>query len=305
MTGPSYAFGPVHLLMSMADDVRDPTRSLPIAIGIQQVGNVVSLFAFYITAGYTVSDWSSLLETTYPSPIGALFESVTHSQGATIALLAIILVCGFIGNVSYVAATLRLMHGYAETEALPYKKFLTRWDKKQEIPINLLFIEVGVILLMGCLYLGSSLGLTVIISAAYVFLQLGYITILVAYVATRGRHLSSGGWLRLPRAVSYPAAIFSLLYQVFTLVLYCLPPIYPVNVENMNWGVVFAVAGVILLSISWHFRKDVFIAYPESLMAQHVESPDSREASISGPETSGKAGLENLSFAPTVVLSKA
>ena len=42
LMGPLYAYGPPHWLLNMAEEVQDPSRAIPIAIGAQQAGNITS-----------------------------------------------------------------------------------------------------------------------------------------------------------------------------------------------------------------------------------------------------------------------
>lgn len=42
LLGPIYAYGPPHWLLNMAEDVQNPGRSIPIALGAQQIGNIIS-----------------------------------------------------------------------------------------------------------------------------------------------------------------------------------------------------------------------------------------------------------------------
>jgi choline transport protein len=48
LLGPLTAYGPPHWVMNMAADVKTPSRSIPIAMLSQQVGNIISYVkAFY------------------------------------------------------------------------------------------------------------------------------------------------------------------------------------------------------------------------------------------------------------------
>lgn len=42
LLGPIYAFGPPHWLLNMAEDIKDPSRNIPIAILWQQIGNIIT-----------------------------------------------------------------------------------------------------------------------------------------------------------------------------------------------------------------------------------------------------------------------
>jgi amino acid transporter len=42
LLGPLYAYGPPHWMLNLADDVEDPSRSIPIALLSQQIGNIIT-----------------------------------------------------------------------------------------------------------------------------------------------------------------------------------------------------------------------------------------------------------------------
>jgi hypothetical protein len=78
---------------------------------------LTSLFLFYVCSGYTVTDWDSLLETAFPAPVGALFQQTTKSLGATVTILLVLTITSIVGNISYISASFKMVHGYASTGA--------------------------------------------------------------------------------------------------------------------------------------------------------------------------------------------
>ncbi|EXF78095.1 choline transport protein [Colletotrichum fioriniae PJ7] len=98
--GPLYGIGPTHWLLNAADEVENPRRSIPIALAIQHIGNILTLFSFYIAVGYGVSDWAAIVSSTYPSPIGAVFQQAVTSKTVTIGLLVVMAVLSEMSMVS-------------------------------------------------------------------------------------------------------------------------------------------------------------------------------------------------------------
>ncbi|KAF2673056.1 amino acid transporter [Microthyrium microscopicum] len=275
-----YIYGPPHWLLNMAEDVKNPSRSLPIAISIQQVGNIFTLFAFYVAGGYAITDWSALLTTTYPAPAGALFEQATKSQGGAFALLFCVVLPTLIGTMSYISANLRLVHGFAATGALPYQDWLLRMDPQGEVPTNLLYLVAIVNFLLSCIYLGSYVGFTIILSSANLLYALGFFPIFLAFILTKGRYLGRNGWFKMPIWLGMSCALFSVVYLVLTVIIYCLPPLYPVTIENMNWSCVFGIFGMIFLSVIWKaYAKTRYVGYPDLLEGAGTE-PENHHAII-------------------------
>lgn len=69
-----------------------------------------------------------------------------------------------------------------------------------------------------------------------------------------GRKYIGNGVFKLPFAVGMGFAIFSVIYEAWTMILYCLPPAYPVTPDNANLTPVFLVAGTLLSLAGYHFH---------------------------------------------------
>lgn len=61
------------------------------------------------------------------------------------------------------------------------------------------------------------------------------------------------GSFKLPFAVGMGFAIFSVVYEIWTMIVYCLPPVYPVTAETANFTPVFLGFGTILSLAGYHF----------------------------------------------------
>jgi len=55
LLGPLYAYGPPHWMLNLADEVENPSRSIPIALLAQQIGNILTYVSPYLVAGKEVS----------------------------------------------------------------------------------------------------------------------------------------------------------------------------------------------------------------------------------------------------------
>jgi choline transport protein len=139
-------------------------------------------------------------------------------------------------------------------------------DSHGEVPINLLYLVTVVNFVLSCIYLGSAVGFTIILSSANLLYALGFLPMFFCFIATRGRYLGKTGWFKLPLPVGMACATFSLVYLMFTVVVYCLPPIYPVTVQNMNWACVFAIFGMVFLTLVWkYYAKTRYFGFPDIL----------------------------------------
>lgn len=113
--------------------------------------------------------------------------------------------------------------------------------------MNAIYLNVAIVVVFGCIYLGSTVAFNAIIASAVVALGLSYgipIAIYVAYCRTKlpTRSFTLSSWL------GWTANIIGLVYTVVTTVLFLFPPALPVNGTSMNCCIV-AFAIIVLISL--------------------------------------------------------
>ncbi|KAH6955784.1 amino acid/polyamine transporter I [Ilyonectria sp. MPI-CAGE-AT-0026] len=253
LLGPVYGFGPPHFLLNMAEDVKNPSKNMPIALAAQQIGSTILLLAFYIAAYYTVVDYDALFASTFPSVVGAVYLDATRNRAVTLVLLIIVLAPAFFSCFSYFLANIRLLYGFTRDGAVPYRDWFSKVDTRRNIPINILYVSTFINFLLGFIYLGSSAGFSIILGSSGIFYCAGYIVFFVPTIFNRRRYIGDGVF-KLPFGVGMAFAIFSVIYEAWTMVLYSLPPAYPVTPENANLTPVFLVAGTLLSLAGYHFH---------------------------------------------------
>ncbi|OQE09653.1 hypothetical protein PENFLA_c106G05443 [Penicillium flavigenum] len=258
LLGPSYAYGPVHWLVTMADEVEKPRRSIPIALLCQQVGNIAILTSFYIVCGYAVSNWTEIIESQYPSPIAAVLEQ-SLSKGGVLAILICLVVPTALSKITYILVCVRLPLGFIQTGAVPFATYLAKLSPSTNIPTNLLWISTTITSLIGLIYVGSESGFSIITGSCFLLYTMGYIPMLAGYLFTGGRYLDRSRtsnphhYFQLPRAVSLLFAAGSLGVVCLQCVVYCIPPVSPVTVRGMNWACCFGGGLSGLLVACWYW----------------------------------------------------
>ncbi|OQU94953.1 hypothetical protein CLAIMM_01230 [Cladophialophora immunda] len=269
LLGPLYAYGPPHWMLNLADEVRDPRRSIPIALLVQQIGNIITLFAFYVATYYCINDYDSLLDTTFPSLVGQLYLQGTKSSVATLFLLLFVIAPSLFGTYGYISANIRLLWGFASKGSLPFQKFWTKIDNEHNIPINNLYFSIVVNFLMSFIYLGSDVGFNIIIDSANFFYSMGFLPLLAASILTKRKYLHAApkSYFRMSYTVGTCCEVFSFLFNLGCCVCEAFPSSYPVTVENMNYTVVFGAAGILFTTLGWllHGRKHYLIEVLDSI----------------------------------------
>ncbi|KFA50990.1 hypothetical protein S40293_07279 [Stachybotrys chartarum IBT 40293] len=268
LLGPIYGFGPPHFILNMAEDVKNPSRNMPIALAAQQIGSTIMLLAFYIAAYYTVLDYNVLFESTFPSIVGAVYLEATQNRAVTMVLLVIVLAPAFFACFSYFLANVRLLYGFARDGSLPKRDWFSKVDTNKNIPINILYISTFINFLLGFVYLASRAGFSIILGSSGIFYAGGYLFFFIPTIFNRRRYIGNGHF-KLPFSVGMACAIFAVLYELWTMVVYCLPPSYPVTAENANFTPVFLGAGTLLSLAGYHFHGREHFQLKHQLEAIH------------------------------------
>ncbi|KAL5592823.1 hypothetical protein FOBRF1_013131 [Fusarium oxysporum] len=289
-SAPLAGYGPTHWVLNMAEEVKNPRRSIPIAFLIQQVGSIVTLFAFFIAIGYGVGDkWEEIISSTYPAPIAAVYEVATRSKPITVALLSLLLTLNVISAGAYINAAIRLVHGFLQTKASPFHEWLGKYDAKAQLPKNVLFVMFIINVILGFLELGTSSALVTLVGAATIMYTLGYFPVFLGYLLTGGGYLGTQGWFKLPRPISLGLAFFNACSVILQAILLSLPPTNPITTSNMNWA--SAVAGsllVFLFGSFWFYGKQRYQP-ADNVVIEGEEDVASGESTaggaIDGPKT--------------------
>jgi amino acid transporter len=215
-----------------------------------------SLFAFYVAVYYCINDYAGLLATDFPSIVGELYLQGTKSSVAALFLVLFVIVSSLFGTYGYISANIRLLWGFTRNGSVPYQKFWTKIDAKHNLPINNMYFSFTVNFLMSFIYLGSVEGFDIIIDSANFFYNLGFLPLLGVSILTRRKYLSEApkAYFRLSYTVGTCCEVFNFLFNLGCCVVETFPSSYPVTSQNMNYSVVFGVAGILMTTLGWIFH---------------------------------------------------
>lgn len=148
------------------------------------------------------------------------------------------------------SASSRMTYAFARDNALPFSNVFKRVHPKLNVPVESVTLTAVLVILFGCIYLGSSAALNAILSASVVALGVSYgIPILILLI--RGRQILPRGQFRMPDWLGIAANVIGLAFVVLTTILFLFPPELPVTGTNMNYTIcAFAVVFIIAV-IYW------------------------------------------------------
>jgi len=131
-----------------------------------------------------------------------------------------------------------MTHSFARDGGLPFSKFFTKVNPKTGVPDRCVYLTTVLVIIFGCIYLGSSAALNAILSSSVVFLNVSY-CIPIALLLCRGRHLLSPPSFPTPtyslgRIWGPIVNIIGLAFTALTTVFFLFPPDLPVVALNMK-----------------------------------------------------------------------
>jgi choline transport protein len=204
----------------------------------------------------------------------------------------------------------RMTFAFARDGGLPFSRLLSLVHPTLLVPLNALSLTTILVLIFGCIFLGSSSAFNAIVSASVVALGVTY-AIPPLINCLRGRRmLPEDRAFRLPAAVGWVVNVVGIAYTVVTTVLFVFPPVLPVTGSNMNYCVVvFAI--ILGVSVGQWFvdgkrnfrgprvdeevvRSSIQAVGPRDLRGESEElAPGDQSGVSSGDGATGEGGIRH------------
>lgn len=194
-------------------------------------------WALQLVVAYTVIDIPSVLDSDLGQPWAAYLIQVMP-QKIAVAILALTIVCGFFMGQGCMVAASRVTFAYSRDGCLPASFWMKRVNKHTRTPVNAVWFNTSVGILLLFLIFGGSVAIGAIFSvgaiAAYVAFTIP-IFIRVFFVGDRFRR---GPWHlgRFSKPIGCMACAFILVMMPFL----CFPSVKgnDLTAELMNWTIV-------------------------------------------------------------------
>ncbi|PYH37220.1 amino acid permease [Aspergillus neoniger CBS 115656] len=256
----------------MIEEIPNPSIKGPkimvVCVGIGTFTGAVFLIVLLFVAGN--------MDEVVNSSAGPLLEILIHATNnrvGGICLLMLPLVCLLFATLSVMTTSSRMIFAFARhvippfslpaprstwtrrltqnrDGGLPASKFFARVHPRLGLPLNALMLTAFVVIIFGCIYLGSSSAFNAIVSASVVALDLSY-AMPIAVNCLRGRRTLPDRKWKVPNAIGWVIDTISLSYIALTTVLFLFPPDRPVTGSSMNYCIVAFAIIVIVSVVQW------------------------------------------------------
>jgi amino acid transporter len=112
------------LTLPSAENVQDASKTVPLALMAALATNAILALLVVVTIAFTIGDFGEVLATATVQPFVALLLDRTGSEGATIAMTVLFILCLFAALVGEVATASRQVWSFARVGGLPFSQRL-------------------------------------------------------------------------------------------------------------------------------------------------------------------------------------
>ncbi|KAL2865743.1 GABA permease GabA [Aspergillus lucknowensis] len=236
----------------MIEEIPNPSVVGPkIMIGCVGIGISTGL-VFLIVLLFVAGDINQVIESA-ATPLLQIFKNATGSNAGAICLLMFPLVCIVFAATAIMTTSSRMNYAFARDGGLPASPFFSKVHPKLNVPLNGLYLTNALVIIFGCIFLGSSSAFNAIISSSVVMLDIAY-GIPIAVNCLRGRQMLPERPFVLPHTLGWIVNLIALAYIALTTVLFLFPPELPVTGSNMNYCV--AAFGIIFVVSAFQWAVD-------------------------------------------------
>ena len=223
-------------------------------------------------------------------PLGFILYRATGSKAGAVCLQIFPLVCLLFAGISIMTTSSRMTYAFARDGGLPFSKLWARVHPKLDVPLEALGFTVLVVVVFGCIFLGSSSAFNAIVSASVVALGLTY-GIPVAINCLRGRKmLPPDRAFKMPEPLAWFANLLGVAYVILTTVLFVFPPELPVTGSNMNYCIVAFAIVVIISMIQWFVDGRKNYTGPQVDLDVEILAAVDSPANVEGANGNGHVG---------------
>nr|OQO26369.1 hypothetical protein B0A51_05139 [Rachicladosporium sp. CCFEE 5018] len=197
-------------------------------------------------------------------------------------------------GISILTTSSRMNYAFARDKGLPFSRYFSRVHGSLNIPLNSLCATSLIVVIFGCIFLGSTSAFNAIVSASVVALGITY-AMPVAINCLRGRRmLPATRHFKLPEPFAWFANLLGIAFVIVTTVLFVFPPDLPVTGSSMNYCIVAFLIVLIISMIQWFVDGRKNYTGPKlDLNDTVLTAAHTREDAIfGGPEMASQEGSD-------------
>lgn len=122
---------------------------------------------------FVLNDVDSVL-TSAAGPLLEIFYQATGSRAGATCLLMFPIICVLFAEIGIMSTSSRMTYAFARDGGLPFSKVWAHVNPRLDTPVNALILTTVLVIIFGCIFLGSSSAFNAIVAASVVALGLSY-----------------------------------------------------------------------------------------------------------------------------------
>ncbi|KAG6988546.1 PAN2-PAN3 deadenylation complex subunit PAN3 [Physcia stellaris] len=258
LTGPVYSLIALDCGVHLGEEVRDASRTLPLALVWTYTIGAISGFIMMVTFCFSVGDISEAVESPTGQAYIQVFYTATKSRGGATAMSSIVTLLTFFNGVNNIASASRQMYAFARDNGLPFSSYLSYVKPGRALPLNSIITSFIVTILLSLINIGSTVAYNAIVSLGAAALFTTYFISIACLLhrrlrgePLRPRRWSLGRWgapLNVAAVLFLSVAYFFSFWPLFT----------PTTATTFNWSVVIYVA-VVVFAAGYYLGKGRFV----------------------------------------------
>ncbi|KAL8925667.1 MAG: hypothetical protein Q9208_003350 [Pyrenodesmia sp. 3 TL-2023] len=233
----------------MIEEIPNPTvegpRIMVACVGIGTFTGFIFLVVLLLVAGPI----DNVIESE-AGPLLRIFFNATNSRTGSIILLLFPLICILFATITIMTTSSRMTWAFARDGGLPLSRVFAKVHPTLELPLNSLVLTTLLVIIFGCIFLGSESAFNAIVSASVVALGVSY-AMPVAINCLRGRKMLRERPFTLPGWFGWFANLLGIAYTIVTTVFFLFPPDLPVTGTNMNYCIVVFAIIILISAFQW------------------------------------------------------
>ncbi|CAM1511870.1 Fc.00g093830.m01.CDS01 [Cosmosporella sp. VM-42] len=264
----------------MVEEIPAPRKNIPRVIWLSVVMGAVTGFIFMIICLFSIQSLDNVLDPSTGLPFMDLVKDTIGLKPGAV-LLALFIFNGMGQAVSILTTASRLTWGFARDGGIPWSKYFSQVNEIWKVPARALWLQGGIIALVGVLYTFADTVLEAILSVSTIALTISYgMPILTLLLVGRDK-LPPGqfGLGRLGPVINW----ISVIYCAITTVFFFFPGEPNPSGADMNYAIaVFGVMMVVTLSF-WIIKGRKTYLETEDAAERVIYARRAELASFSNP----------------------
>ena len=248
----------------LTEEIPRPRRNIPRVIWLSVLMGSITGFIFMVVCLFSIQNLDNVIDPSTGLPFMDLLAETIGLEGGTV-LLSLFIFNGMGQAVSIMTTASRLTWGFARDGGLPFSGFFSAVNDTWHVPARALWLQGGIIGLVGVLYTFSNTVLDAILGVATIALTVSYGLPIAALLIAGRDKLPPGGEFSLGDRFGPLINWVSVVYCVVTTVFFFFPGEPNPAPADMNYAIaVFGIMLVVSLGL-WFVRgKSTYLQTTEA-----------------------------------------